>query len=167
MKDSRTWLITFAIVFTLIQAQFVTFVFKNFGLENIKDDKFITIVGTIGAVCNGLSRGFWANLLDRFPYKIVFGCLIVLQIGLGFTIGFISKIRVLYLIWIALSYWCLGGYFSMTPTICAKLYGTKTGGKVYSIVFLFFVPCGIICLILSKTLYKSIGYGKYLIKING
>ena len=48
----------------------------------------------------------------------------------------------------------------MTPTICAKLYGHSTGGKIYGIMMIFFIiPC-IVALALSRSLYQYIGYGK-------
>lgn len=48
----------------------------------------------------------------------------------------------------------------MTPTICGKMYGIKTGSRIYGIVFFFLIPSGVIGLILSNTLYNYIGYGK-------
>jgi hypothetical protein len=144
MKDRRTWLVGFIVGISLVQGTFISYSFKNYGLKYIPNDAFITTVGTIGAVMNGLSRSFWGNLMDRLPYKYIFMVLLAVQITIGFTIDSIVSYKVLYLIWIALSYFCLGGHFSMTPTICAKMYGAKTGGQVYSIVFLFFIPAGII-----------------------
>lgn len=144
IKKPKTWIVTFCCCVSLIQGIFVSFVFKSYGLENIPDDAFITTVGTIGALCNGLSRSFWANLIDRFSYKIVFSALLILQIVIGFTIDLIKEYKILYLLWVAMSFFTLGGYFSMTPTICAKMYGNKTGGQVYSVVFIFFVPAGIV-----------------------
>ena len=160
MKDVRTWIICCALFFSLIQGNMSGLLFKNYGLENIPNDVFITIVGTIGSIMNGLSRSFWGVLVDKYQYKYVYGTLLLVQAGLGFTMNLISSSRPLYLIWIGASFFCLGGNFSISPTILARIYGGKTGSKIYSFCFLFMVPAGFVSLILSKTLYNPIGYGK-------
>ena len=144
----------------MIQSLFWSYVFKNYGLQNIRDDAFITTVGTFGAVANGLSRSFWANLLDRYSLKYVYGPLLITQMIIGLTIDLIKESKPLYFIWIVISYWWLGGNPSITPTICAKLFGHNTGGKVYSIVMIFYIIPWLSALALSRSLYQAIGYGK-------
>ena len=104
LKDKRTWIIFCVLFFSLIQGNMNSLLFKNYGLENIPDDAFITFVGTIGAVTNGLSRGFWGVLVDKYQYKYVYGVLFLIQAGIGFTISLISSSKPLYLIWIAISF---------------------------------------------------------------
>jgi len=133
---------------------------NNYGLEHIADDAFITIVGTVGAISNGVSRNVWATLLDRLPYKYVFGTLLVIQTVIGFTLELIVDSRPLYMIWISIAYFWFGGILSMTPAILSKIYGTTTGSKIYSGIFLSMVPMGFIVVILVRSLYDSIGYGK-------
>mmetsp|Transcript_12078 Transcript_12078/g.10677 ORF Transcript_12078/g.10677 Transcript_12078/m.10677 type:complete len:97 (+) Transcript_12078:932-1222(+) len=90
---------------------------NNFGLKHISDDAFLTFVGTIGAVMNGLSRSFWGFLIDHLPYKYVYGSLLFTQMVIGFTFQFIVPYQYLYLVWISISYFCLGGHFSITPAV--------------------------------------------------
>jgi hypothetical protein len=52
--------------------------FKTFGAAYIKDDKFLTLIGSIGALVNGLMRIFWASLLDYFPFRRVNGILLLI-----------------------------------------------------------------------------------------
>lgn len=117
LKHHKTWHITLMALLSQCQGIFVSYVFKSFGELNIPDDAFITVVGTIAAVTNGLSRSFWANLQDRFGYKPIYMSLLAIQICVGFSLSSISQYRVLYMIWIATSYFCLGGHFSITPTV--------------------------------------------------
>ena len=35
-------------------------------------------------------------------------------------------------------FWCYGGNFSLFPTICATLFGTKNNGTNYGMVFIWF-----------------------------
>lgn len=107
--------------------------FKNYGLENIPDDAFITIIGTVAAVANGLSRSFWGFLIDRMQFRVIFSVILWIQIGLGFSFKFIAHIKWLYFIWVVLTFFCLGGHFSMPPTTFARMYGPTTGGKVHGV----------------------------------
>jgi len=104
IRDYRSYIIFIVAPLSLLQGTLVSFIFKNYGLENINDDAFITTVGTIGSVMNGISRGFWGVLIDKFPYKYVFGSLMIIQIIIGFTISQIVEYKALYLIWIGISF---------------------------------------------------------------
>jgi len=78
--------------------------FKSLGLQEIGSDHFITIVGAIGAVANGISRVGWATLFDYFGFKKVYVSIVVLLIINAFTLTLISSNKVLYLIWVAVSF---------------------------------------------------------------
>ena len=45
------------------------YLFGILGAAYIDDDKFLTIIGSVGALFNGISRVFWAGLLDYYPYR--------------------------------------------------------------------------------------------------
>jgi hypothetical protein len=100
IRDIRTYLVGAVVGMSVIQGSYISLIFKNYGLENISSDQFITIVGTIGSVSNGLSRSFWGNLIDVFPYKIVFGTLLAIQVVIGFTMELVVTSKPLYMIWI-------------------------------------------------------------------
>jgi hypothetical protein len=40
--------------------------YKSFAKKYIHDDKFLSLIGAIGSMGNGLSRFFWAAMLDKF-----------------------------------------------------------------------------------------------------
>ena len=82
-------------------------VFKSFGVLNINDDFFMTAVGSMGAVINGLSRSIWSTLQDKYTFKKIFGVLLVCQIILSGTLPSIAQIgdggvgsKILYMVWI-------------------------------------------------------------------
>ena len=132
--------------------------FKSYEEIDVHDDKFITIVGSIGAVLNGISRGFWSSLQDYFGFKKVYMWLLVLEIVIAFTFVLVHKVEALYLIWVCCSYAWLGGHFSIFPTLWAQIYGPINGGKVYSILFTGFATATMMNWLLSKQSGKSIGY---------
>ena len=45
--------------------------FKSYGAAYITDDKFLTLIGSVGALSNGVFRVFWSSLLDYFPFRKV------------------------------------------------------------------------------------------------
>lgn len=55
-------------------------VYKQLGSESIKDDKLLTVIGSTGALVNGVFRVFWSTLLDFFSFKSVYRVLLVIQI---------------------------------------------------------------------------------------
>lgn len=117
IRDIRTYLLAFAVGFSLVQGTYVSLVFKNYGGEFITNDKFITIVGTIGAVMNGVSRGFWGVLVDKIQFFYAYSVIFSLQIAMAFTMELAVRNKGLFFIWVATSYFCLGGHFSMTPAV--------------------------------------------------
>ena len=40
--------------------------FKIYGFEKIKNDAFLTTVGSVAALCNGLIRIVWGITYDKF-----------------------------------------------------------------------------------------------------
>lgn len=73
--------------------------FKSYEQRDISDDQFITTVGSVGAVFNGLSRGFWSSLLDRFGFKYVYLSLLIVEIAISFSFVAVHKVKALFLIW--------------------------------------------------------------------
>lgn len=148
---------------------FIASIYKAYG--GIPDDNdvkisdgFLTVVGSIGAVLNGLCRMFWATLQDKTGFKLVYIVMCVCQAVLIFTLPFIHTQKWLYLIWISLSYFFYGGHYSIFPTVTAKLYGAVTGPKVYPIIFIGFALSTVIGVILAKVVIPKLsdrGAGAY------
>ena len=158
LLKSATWHVCFMVVISSIQGSFINQIFKSYGELKIPDDAFITTVGTVASISNWVSRIFWANMQDKFGFKSMYMWLLSMQILIGTTIGYISSSKVLYLLWINLQYFCIGGYFTLTPTLWAKMYGHQTGGRIYSIMMLFFTIPNLVTYSLTKFLYHLVGY---------
>lgn len=73
-------------MFFLVFGQFVVNQYKNYGIKfpEINDDTFLTLVGSLSSVCNGLSRIFWASLYDKLGFKPIFFTAGVLQVRKDF-----------------------------------------------------------------------------------
>jgi sugar phosphate permease len=62
--------------------------YKSYGKKYIKDDKFLTIIGAVGSMFNGLSRLFWAAMLDRFEFKRLYTGLLITNGLLALTVSY-------------------------------------------------------------------------------
>lgn len=50
---------------------FINTNYKLYASDTIHDDQFLTLVGLLGSVGNGMSRFFWSSLFNRIGYKLI------------------------------------------------------------------------------------------------
>jgi hypothetical protein len=114
---------------------FVINTFKSYGMKQIKNDQFLTLVGSIASVFGGI-RFVWSYLIDRYSYKFSYTIVLLMNIFFGFTLILISENKALYLIWVSMIVWAEGAHFALIPTIIAKIFGPHAA-LVYGITFSF------------------------------
>ena len=165
LLSTNTLLLWLMICFSASYGMFMAHVYKYFGVIHINDDFFLTMVGSFGAVMNGGSRSIWSTFQDKYSFKRIFGILLIIQITLSGSLVSIASIgegnslgKPLYMIWICASFFCLGGHFSMFPTVTSRLYGVVTGSEVYGILFTSFSFATIGGRVLSDLLLDTYGY---------
>lgn len=115
---------------------FIFNTFKNFGMEHINSDNFLTIVGSVGSVFSG-TRFVFSYLIDRYSYKLSYSIVLSINILFGFTLVLVCNNRALYLIWISMLSWASGAHFTLIPTVIAKIFGpyaTLVFGFAFSFV---------------------------------
>ena len=117
---------------------FVAFNYKEYGLIFIKDDQYLSILGSIGSISNGVFRLIWGTMMDYFSYRtnklMTFG-IFILSCS---TIVWSVHNQVSYLITVIFAYGCYGGLYVVYPTQTIKILGKKIGPKLYSYTFLGF-----------------------------
>lgn len=123
-------------------------VFKIYGLtvEELNDDRFLTIVGSVASIFNAV-RFVWSTLLDRYSYKQVYGSLLLIQIAVCGTFPFITNSQLLYAIWVCLIYFCEGAHFVLVPNILKKIFGAYAT-SLYGVAFAFTGTCSILMLLI-------------------
>lgn len=109
--------------------------FKTYGQAYISDDKFLTMIGSAGALVNGVLRIFWSSMLDYFPYKKVNTVLLTIQISCILLIQFSVKNKYSYLAVVSLSMMCEGAMASMLPTLTLQNFGMIRGHDVFSYMY--------------------------------
>jgi len=50
--------------------------YKIYGSEHIEDDQFLSLIGSLGSIANGITRFFWAKSLDFSKFKYVYSILL-------------------------------------------------------------------------------------------
>ena len=61
MRDSLCWLVISGAIGSGVLGFWTAATFKSFGQPYLKDDHFLTAVGSIGCLCSGLSRTLWGR----------------------------------------------------------------------------------------------------------
>ena len=115
---------------------FIFNTFKNFGMQHINSDNFLTIVGSVASVFSG-TRFIFSYLIDRYSYKLSYAIVLTINILFGFTLVLVCNNKILYLIWISMLSWASGAHFTLIPTVIAKIFGpyaTVVFGFAFSFV---------------------------------
>lgn len=115
-------------------------VYKAYGEEQINDDEFLTTVGAVSFLMNGLFRFILAQTMDLTSFKAVYSGVLVVQVRpkqliVSVSLPFVSHSKPLFFLWVCISMACEGGHFSLFPAVTAKLFGKAKGGTVYSLLF--------------------------------
>ena len=136
LKSKIFWILLVILIFSTSSGFFIAINFKNMGISHIHDDNFLNYIGIVGAVCNGGGRLLWGLIVDRFQFKNSYLALLMVQIVEGFTLKMVLNSQWLFLIWVSVSFFCLGGHFVLFPNFCMKAYGLDKGPEIYG--FLIF-----------------------------
>jgi len=118
---------------------YVSSIFKSMAIQlgdGSIDDRFLTFIGAVGGLTNGGSRIFWGYLQDLFGFKRIYAFILVTQIVVSMTLIHVLTSKTLYLVWILIGYNCLGAHFVLFPTVLLKVFGLKSGGQLYSLLYL-------------------------------
>lgn len=146
IKDKRFWLLYFMNFCSIFYGYTLIGSYKVFGAIYIRDDLFLTYVGSIGCIFGSL-RFFWSLMLDLgFTYQQVYGTLCFVQLicasQLFQTAQQGNKYGFLRLM--AISMFCEGGHFVLLPSHCAQVFGSsKRGVKAFSLLFSCFGMCSL------------------------
>lgn len=116
---------------------FINSLYKAFGAQFIADDHFLSMVGSIASIFNAAGRIFWGFYFDRTSFRIslntIYAFLSILLLTLELT--YKSKERSLYMVWICMLFFCLGGVYLIFPSASASVYGPDNSGPIYGLLY--------------------------------
>lgn len=94
LKDAVTepkfYIFVMFIALSACFGMFVAFNYKEYGLNHIRDDQFLTLVGSMGGIANGISRIFWGTLLDYFSFRVLMTIVNLLLLAAAISIQFLA-----------------------------------------------------------------------------
>ena len=73
--------------------------------------------------------------------------MLVIQIGLNFTMSLVATNNALYAVWICGMLLCEGGHFTLVPNVLKKIYGDRAT-QLYGILFSYTGLCSVAMIIL-------------------
>lgn len=139
LKDALTqplfYIFVVFISFSSCFGMFIAFNYKEYGLNFIKDDHYLTLVGSMGGIANGVSRIFWGTLLDYVSFKWLMTIANILLLAAAASIQFVADQRAVFMVYVIVVYFLYGGQFSLMPAKTYQIYGQKNGARVYSYAF--------------------------------
>jgi MFS family permease len=106
---------------------------RDFGNINGVKQISLYIAGLLFNLINGLSRLFWGFLLDKLKFKKLMFLITILEIIVGFSLYFIVKIEVIYIIELLLVAICIGGSLSILSPTFVEIYGLFLGPEIYGL----------------------------------
>ena len=128
--------IFFSTWFLTLSSYFIMANIKTLGLELGYNDNFLTIVGSVGSILNGILRPLWGMALDKTSYRVTVTALAILQLVICLTFPFVMEIKACFLIWYSILCSCIGGVNTQLVPISISIYGQKTGIKVFSFLMI-------------------------------
>jgi OFA family oxalate/formate antiporter-like MFS transporter len=136
-------------------------VYKTYGqtVPLLNDDAFLSLLGGLGALSNGLGRLFWGTMVDKFgfggPFTATVG-IMASSMALFQRVASFSKLAFATVVCLLFS--STGGLFAMAPPVCNIVFGTAQAAQIYSALFSAFVVASIGGSILTKSILKSSGW---------
>eukprot|EP01016_Furgasonia_blochmanni_P036946 TRINITY_DN4294_c0_g2_i5.p1 TRINITY_DN4294_c0_g2~~TRINITY_DN4294_c0_g2_i5.p1 ORF type:complete len:498 (-),score=103.40 TRINITY_DN4294_c0_g2_i5:263-1756(-) len=112
---------------------YIAFNYKTIGFNKFKDDHFITFVGSVAMVCNGVSRPVWGWMFDSYGFKKITLGNVAIQTTLLASLPFIDQEN-LFLVWISVMLVTEGGLFVLCGSQCLKQFGVNYGARLMPFV---------------------------------
>ena len=147
---------------------FISSLYKVFGLSFISNDQFLAVVGSTSSILNCTGRIVWGLIADRFGFKFS----LVLQSGVMtmFLCTFYATSALgesAFFVWVCVIFFCVGGIFSVFPTAMALSFGPKYMSINYGLLFTSQVSSGIIAAVLFTTLQRLLDWDGTIFMVSG
>ncbi|XP_060077328.1 uncharacterized protein LOC132556890 [Ylistrum balloti] len=159
LQRKSFYMLWFLYLFNGQGIQFISSLYKTYGQTFIKDDRFLAVVGSLAAVCNGGGRILWGYLADKFCFKVasmlscgVF-CVCMLTFSLTERLG-----PAAFLVYICILFLSFSGNFSLLPTATAKCFGQKYYAINYGFVFTASIVTSPLGVVLTSNLQNTLGW---------
>ena len=97
--------------------------YKNYAMTKSKNDQLLSLIGSVGFICNTITRFLVSVLMDYITFRSVSIVVMSLQIVLAATIHWVVAEPLIYMIWVSLTFICFAAVFSPVTIVCGDIYG--------------------------------------------
>ena len=159
LKKPGFYLLWFAFLIDATLSVAILSFYKFFGLEVGISDYFLAVVGSVAAIFNGLGRLVMGLVADKASYK--FALVHIAAIMSMFLLTLYSCTmggRGLFLVWICVLNFCIGGNFNVLPSTIVRAYGIRYASVNYGLLFTSILPGGCAAALLSTLLISLLGF---------
>lgn len=102
--------------------------------KDISDQK-ISLILSAASLCNSVARLLVGILIQKISFKVLYICVVSLQIISAFTVTTVATSYYVYMFYICMSLFCLGSHVTLFPTMTTKAFGVEIGRKIYPFVY--------------------------------
>ena len=141
-------------VYLFIIGNYAQIYIQYFGVYN---NFYISIVGGIASLFNGFGRIFWATMImdnKSFRESMATMCGIMTLFTVTLTMcGLGSDLikKILLVVWFCVLFGCVGGNYSLLPTIVYSTFGNKHSSTLMTMIFLSEIPAALIYGVLTTS----------------
>lgn len=129
--------------------------FKFFANNYNLGEQFLFICSVLLYLLNGISRGLWGFLYDKFHFKTLVTILCSINLIVSVTFYFIIQIPALFCIYLMIAGFIAGAPFSIISLSVFNKYGPKLGTEVYGIIYIAFGAANLTAPTISKAISLS------------
>jgi MFS family permease len=168
LKKPGFYILWLAFFFNSVDSILIFALYKLFGLHVGIGDLFLATVGSLASISNSLGRITWGIVADKVSFK--FGMVIMFSIKTIFLLTIYACTlggRELYLIWVCVLYFCLGGSFNILPTSLARAYGVQYVSENFGLLYTAQTIAGFAGALLTTWLITLIGYAWFFFIVSG
>lgn len=165
LQTVQFWQIWIMIIGAASAGLNVASIYKQFASNApaLAGDGFQSLVGGMGALCNGVGRIFWGSLSDKIGFKKSYIVLTSAQVLLHSLYSQSAVNKNLFLLATCMSFFLLAGNFALIPPATQRLFGAKNGPLIYGLVYSAFGVASVGGTYLSKFLSTRYGSDKVFI----
>lgn len=139
LRTSAFWNLTLYAFCSNTFEMFMLVEYKNYALTVSHNDQMLSLIGSIGLLCNTTCRFLLASLMDYLPFKTLSMVVMLLQASLAVTMHFVVSMPLVYAVWVCVTFMCFSATFAPIALICGQVFGPmylshSTGSKVFPLV---------------------------------
>mmetsp|Transcript_37153 Transcript_37153/g.45359 ORF Transcript_37153/g.45359 Transcript_37153/m.45359 type:complete len:299 (-) Transcript_37153:255-1151(-) len=128
LRERQYWVLCAMDFLTIFPLFYMASVYKAMGMQmGGFDDSFLTVIGSVGSLANGLSRVGWGAMQDRTGFRPIYRVVLMIELLFCSLMPLVvTTNRYMYLIWVFMGYLCLGAHFVIFPNCIIAIFGLRS-----------------------------------------